>query len=163
MKHLAAHFPLLYLDPKQCHVARTPTLVSTILGSCVAITIFDPVSQIGGVAHAFLPTRADYPDDTEAPCKFVDDALEHLLEIMGKGGAVLDCLETKLFGGAEIMNRDTALHGRPALQVGARNVEMARRLLRQRGLTPAAQDVGGNQGRKLMFLSHTGGAWVKKI
>ncbi|MCA1946327.1 MAG: chemotaxis protein CheD [Desulfovibrio sp.] len=162
MKHLAAHFPLLYLDPKQCHVARTPTLVSTILGSCVAITVFDPVSQIGGVAHAFLPTRADYPDDAEAPCKFVDDALDRLLRTMHQGGAVLDCVEAKLFGGAEIMHREAG-SGRSGIQVGARNVEMARRLLNQKGLQLAAQDVGGNQGRKLLFLSHTGGAWVKKI
>ncbi|WP_460030338.1 chemotaxis protein CheD [Megalodesulfovibrio paquesii] len=144
-------------------MARSPTLISTVLGSCVAITMFDPVSQIGGMAHAFLPTRADYPNDREAPCKFVDDAVERLLSHLAKGGAELDCVEVKLFGGGEIMNRDAGPQARSTIQIGARNVAMARKLVARHGLTLAAQDVGGKQGRKLLFLSHTGGAWVKKL
>lgn len=153
--------PLCYLDPKRCVVTATPTLVSTVLGSCVGVTMHDPVSGVGGMAHAFLPYRREFPEDREAPCKFVDDALEHLLAACARLGASASRLEIKLFGGAEIMDR--AASGGAGLRVGERNVLAAREGLAARGLRLLAEDVGGVRGRKVLFLTHTGGVWVKKL
>jgi len=160
-------FPIKQLDQKECFCSTTPTLISTVLGSCVAITVFDPVKLAGGMSHAFLPTKTEYTKDHNSPCMFVDTSIDTLMSQMAKLGSRLSDLEIKLFGGGEVLGVGAAEPGQtlaPRLfSVGSRNVELARKVLKEYGLKLKAQDVGGQLGRKLLFLTNTGGAWVKRL
>ncbi|MFW5838186.1 MAG: chemotaxis protein CheD, partial [Desulfovibrionaceae bacterium] len=96
-------FPLHHLHTGKCLVSREPTLVSTILGSCVAVTMHAPRLRCSGVCHAFLPSLQDgYPEipGNNQECRFVDSAIEHLLQRLARLGARPDELEIKLFGGS---------------------------------------------------------------
>lgn len=165
-KNLLQSFPLKHLEPRECFITREPTLISTVLGSCVAVTVYHPATRIGGMSHAFLPSQADYPKEQDAGCKFVDTSIEHLLNQMALMGAPLQQLEVKLFGGGEVTGVHSGLATEPrpfSYSVGARNVEVARRVLIEHGINLRTQDVGGHRGRKLLFLTLTGGAWVKRL
>lgn len=162
-KHLVKQYPMVSLDQQQCHVAKEPTLISTILGSCVGITMFDPAVKRGGAAHAFLPYPERGESPQERPCKYVDGAIEHLLALLLQAGAHRSRVEAKLFGGAELLGKHSVLQHPERLQVGTRNIEHARMVLAECGIPLVAQDVGGSAGRKLLFLSHTGEAWVKRF
>ncbi len=167
VKDLLFHFPLKHLEPRECFVTLTPTLVSTILGSCVAITIFDPVICVGGISHAFLPVLEEYPEDDAEACRFVDSSIYHLLSQLRRHRVDQSRLEVKIFGGSEVLlpaeANTLAAHGHIRQTVGSRNVTVARQVLASHGLRVTAQDVGGNQGRKLFFLTHTGGVWIKRL
>ncbi len=163
MKQLAQRYPTVYLAQQQCHVGTAPTLVNTVLGSCVGITIADPVTQVGGVAHAFLPRWVHGDRPGGGPCKYVDAAFEKLLAEMLGAGASWENLVVKLFGGAQMMHSKTPDVPQDAKHIGARNIAAAQRYAQEAGLTLAAQDVGGPVGRKLLFLTHTGQVWIKKL
>ncbi|TVM19369.1 chemotaxis protein CheD [Oceanidesulfovibrio indonesiensis] len=161
-------FPLKHLEPRQCFLSRKPTLVSTVLGSCVAITMFDSRTRIGGMAHAFLPDSRNYPDDAGYPCKFVDTSIRHMLCVLRRLRVELPRLEVKLFGGGNSWNAEqTSARDAPSFgswaSVGPRNVDAARAVITEHGLRIAAEEVGGSLGRKVLFLTHTGGVWVKKL
>lgn len=161
-------FPLKHLEPRECFLTRNPTLVSTVLGSCVAITMFDPRTKIGGMAHAFLPCSKNYPEDPGYPCKFVDTSVTHMLRVLKRLCVDLPRLEVKLFGGGDSWSAQPTTEGiAPApgswASVGPRNVNAARAAVAEHGLRIVAEEVGGASGRKVLFLTHTGGVWVRKL
>lgn len=163
---LPGNIPLRYLEPRQCVLSTRPTLVSTILGSCVALTLYDPVTKTGAVSHAFLPEAKEHSDRFGCPCTFADHAVVHMLSAFSRRGVPPERLEAKVFGGSEVLLRQEAslLNGQNGRSsVGARNIAVTLAELRKAGLVPLAQDTGGNRGRKLLFLTATGGAWVKKL
>lgn len=142
-------------------VARAPTLLVTIgLGSCVGITLYDPVVRVGGMAHILLP----YQNKSRAqdnPAKFVDSALPVLIEKMIAQGAVLKRLQAKLAGGAQMFASKGSVS--EIFQVGRRNVEAARAVLQAAGIKLVAEDTGGNHGRTLEFDTTTGLLRIKTI
>jgi chemotaxis protein CheD len=91
----------------------------------------------------------------------VDAAIDHLLSGMSRLGARPEELEIKLFGGSASLtlpHQSTVPMG-----VGDRNIQIARQTLKEMGLPVVKADTGGRNGRKLMFLSHTGGVWLKRL
>lgn len=128
----------------------------TLLGSCVAITMWHPVQRLGGMTHSLLPDR--HGRDGLAPDgRFVDEALAWLLAEARSAGARPEDCEFKVFGGGEMLLFGEDMRGR----VGAMNAAAALRLLQQRGLSVAAYDVGGVQARTLVFDLPTGDVWVR--
>lgn len=119
------------------------------------------------MAHAFLPYAGDYGADPGYPCKFVDTSIDYLVRVFSRLCVDLAQLEIKVFGGGDAMRLyqapRSAGRNRSWAGVGPRNVEAARQVLAQRGMRIAAEDVGGVLGRKVLFLTHTGGVWVKKL
>ncbi|MDK2956271.1 MAG: chemotaxis protein CheD [Desulfovibrionales bacterium] len=164
MENIFKDLPLHHLHTGKCLVTKEPTLVSTILGSCVAVTMYAPRMKCGGVCHAFLPSaQGGYPDvpSYHQECRFVDAAIDHLLSGMSRLGARPEELEIKLFGGSASL---TLPHQNAVpMGVGDRNIQVARQTLEELGLTVIKADTGGRNGRKLMFLSHTGGVWLKRL
>lgn len=139
-----------------------PTLVNTVLGSCVAVTLCAPKRGIGAICHAFLPSSTDYAGRGRDPqvCRFVDTALENMLRSLVRLRIDPEELVVKVFGGASgIM---TAGRGN-LYDIGGRNVRAVREGLMARGLRIAKTDTGGTQGRKLLFLTSTGDVWVKRL
>lgn len=156
-------YPKVFLQTGDCFLGVRPTLVSTVLGSCVAVTFCDPGRGIGAICHAFLPDSASFNSSGREPqvCRFVDTALENMYSSMHKLRVPLDGLVVKVFGGASgLMGgaERTTLY-----DIGGRNVRAVRQWLMVHGLPISKSHIGGNQGRKLHFLTHTGDVWVKLL
>jgi chemotaxis protein CheD len=142
----------VYLAPGQLFASADRVQVTTILGSCVAVCLFDIEAQVGGVNHFLLPTGAP-----PSP-RFGEYAVPQLVDRVVALGAELPRLRAKLFGGACVLE---ALRASSAL--GTRNVEAARERLAAERIPVVAEDTGGDLGRKLIFEIQTGSAWIRAI
>jgi chemotaxis protein CheD len=144
-----------YLQPGQLLACSEPTTVTTILGSCVAVCLWDRRRGVGAVNHYLLP---QWSAGRELSPRFGPIAIARTLERL----LALDCsprdLQAKLFGGAWIL---AAAKGDD--HIGLQNVRVARQRLAEAGVPIVAEDVGGNRGRKLVFHTDTGLALVKTL
>ena len=145
-----------YLLPGQLHVSAEPCQIKTILGSCVAICLWDKRRSTGGMNHFLLPkSREGQP----ASLRFADEATRMLLERLLELGCGPPNLRAKIFGGAAILqSRD-----RHATSLGAKNIEAALQLMRDAKIPVIAQETGGAMGRKIVFNTDDGVAWSQKI
>ena len=140
-----------YLHAGQIHVAQEPTRITTILGSCVAICLWDPLLGTGGMNHYLLPSN---PRFGERAARFADTATAALLEALLAAGVSLTRLRAKIFGGASVL----AFTGQALAE---RNVHAAREQLARWDIPIVGDDVGGSHGRKIVFRTDTGEATVK--
>lgn len=148
-----ARRPSVYLHAGQVFASAQPTSVVTVLGSCVAVCLFDREIGVGGVNHYLLPLETS----RERSTRFGNVAIRELLDQVLARGARRASLQAKVFGGASVVR---ALMGR---SLGSENAELAARLLREAGLPILEQDVGGLKGRKLVFHTDDGSAWVRHL
>ena len=165
MTGIGSGLPKVFLQTGDCFIGVQPTMVTTVLGSCLAVTIHAPKMGIGTICHAFLPDSSDgkQPHGREPQiCRYVDTALQNMLETMDKVGVPRRELVIKMFGGGQGVAVNN-IESSSSYNIGRRNIEMAKKLLKFARLDIQAQDVGGAQGRKLVFNTHTGEVWVKKL
>jgi chemotaxis protein CheD len=132
------------------HVSDDPDLVlMTVLGSCVAACLRDPVARIGGMNHFLLPG-----EDDRAQSRDVERYGVHLMELLVNGlmsrGAQRERLEAKLFGGAKTIFKSS--------DIGAMNVRFAERFLMNEGIGIVGGSLGGPVGRRVEFWPVTGRA-----
>lgn len=151
------HLPHIFLKPGELFLSRAPAIVSTVLGSCVSITFFEPAARLGAMCHVMLPSG---PMGGEG-FRFVDSTLGYMVEKIAGMGIELKMCEVKVFGGADVLLPRDANGTR--MSVGSQNIQETRRGLELLGLVPKASDVGGKHGRKLFFNSHTGDVFLKKV
>lgn len=136
--------------------------VSTLLGSCVAITLWHPETLSGGLCHYMLPERGAAHRGVPArqlDGRYGDEALALLLAAARRAGCAPAECEAKLFGGGRMFAGPSG--GSDALQVHLRNVEQAHRLARHHGLRVVAQHLGGQGYRQLRFDLHSGDVWMR--
>lgn len=146
----------VYLHPGQFHVSSEPTAVTTILGSCVAVCLWDPALGIGGMNHYLLPYWAE---GAAASPRYGNVAVQRLIESLLALGCVKERLVAKLFGGGCVI--DAFREGESRL--GIKNLGVARALLAEAGIQIVGEDVGGRHGRKLIFQTDDGVVWVKSL
>jgi chemotaxis protein CheD len=127
----------------------------TVLGSCVAACLHDPLLRVGGMNHFMLPD-GDSADGGE-PARYGVHAMELLVNELLKLGARRDRIEAKLFGGGNVLKSFTSN------QVGTRNAQFALDYLHAEGITLLAQDLGGIHPRKVAFFPVTGRAFVRQL
>jgi chemotaxis protein CheD len=146
----------VYLHPGQIFVADHPTTVTTILGSCVSLCLWDPMSRIGGMNHFLLPFWVG--DDAASP-RFGTVAIESLIEKILALGAHKGRLQAKVFGGACVIEafRERNDH------IGVVNARLAENILRLQRIPVLEQDVAGRRGRKLVFNTDDGASSVKYL
>ncbi|HYI08539.1 MAG TPA: chemotaxis protein CheD [Thermoanaerobaculia bacterium] len=145
-----------YLHPGQMFTGPEPTLVTTVLGSCVAICLWDPKTKVAGINHFLLahnPLRGN--DDA----RYGNTACDRLLVAMWKRGASVERMTARIFGGACVLHGP----GPERNAIGAQNAEVARQFLLRHRINIAADETGGTRGRKLLFDTGTGSAWLKEI
>lgn len=146
----------VYLHPGRLFASAEPARVCTVLGSCVAVCLWERRHGIGGINHYALPSGAARGADG---LRFGEVAIPALFEeVLGLGARRSD-LEAKVFGGA-------CLREWPASEeegLGARNVEIALAVLRAERVPVTSRSSGGRRGRKLVFHTATGDAWVKEL
>ncbi|QGP92866.1 Chemoreceptor glutamine deamidase CheD [Neomoorella glycerini] len=142
-------------------VARGPWhLVTLGLGSCVGIALYDPTSQIGGLAHIMLPDSSQFQDRGNR-AKFADLALPDMLAEMLRRGARRSRLAAKIAGGAQMFtsgDRHLSL-----LNIGQRNTAMVRQTLEELGIPIIGADTGGNYGRTMIFNLENGEVHIRTI
>jgi len=146
-----------YLEPGGLVAAARPTEVTTILGSCVSVCLWDERLRQGGMNHFLLPTA---PYGQLPSGRHGDAAIPMLLRELERLGSQRLNLRAKVFGGAHMagLPPDGA-----APTLGQRNAELARRLLEEAGIAIIAEDLGGSAGRKLRFRTDDGMALVKTL
>lgn len=145
-----------YVQPGELFGSTRPTAVTTVLGSCVAVCLFDPRRGIGGLNHYLLPHG-----DADSPRarRFGTVAIAELIAALAARGSQPKDLLAKVFGGADVL--DAFRHGDDSL--GARNVEVAYAVLKEQRIPVVSQDVRGQKGRKLIFHTHDGNAFVRLL
>lgn len=147
-----------YLHAGHMVISREPCRVTTVLGSCVAVGLWDPTSGIGGVNHFLLPQGSD-----PASARFGNTAVRTLIREVVAAGARRRSLQAKLFGGACVLRAFRGAGTGTGTHLGQKNVEVARQILIAEAIPVAAEDVEGERGRKLIFQTHDGAAWVRSL
>jgi chemotaxis protein CheD len=153
----AAVLEEIYVMPGEVRVAAMPTRFLTILGSCIAICLYDRAAGVGGISHFLLPGQPQTQDGD--PLRWSAPSTASLFAAVQAAGARASRLEAKIFGGAAINAREVP----DRLRIGARNFECAVAELQQRGVPLASHDAGGGIGRKIIFEAHTGMVWMKEL
>jgi chemotaxis protein CheD len=154
----APEWELVYLLPGKLYASDRPAAITTILGSCVAVCLWDPIRGVGGMNHYLLPHQIGLEPGSG---RFGDVAVKLLLEKVLDLGALKRNLQAKLFGGACVLNAMRSRQDKTHL--GAKNVDVARKLLSEAGIPVILEEVGGRAGRKLVFHPVDGSAWVKLL
>ena len=144
MEQYSQHF----LYPSTLFASKEPYVVKTILGSCVAICLWDPINQIGGINHYMLPSWNG--NDLASP-KYGNIAIDKLLEKMAQLGARKENLKAKIFGGGELIES-----GANGTLIGERNIRVARLILEEKKIPVIASSTGGRKGRKILFFTDSG-------
>lgn len=157
--------PRRYLKAGDLMICRTACEVTTVLGSCVAVTFFSAQLKLGGICHAMLPEprHGDGASDlrNEQRWKYVRYALQELIQCFAQPGVSPSSVEVKLFGGGHLLARGA--DNENGANVGANNVALARTILSEAGFKIAAGDVGGPHGRKVVFNTLTGVVHMKLL
>lgn len=130
--------------------------ISTLLGSCVAVCIYDPVLRMGGINHFMLPSRLHSSNADTDIVLSGDYAMEILLNALLGKGARKERLIAKAFGGGTIV---TSIQ----MAIGERNTAFAKEWLAREGIPLAASDFRGPWSRKVIFVPSTGEAFCKRI
>lgn len=143
-----------FLYPGQVFTTREPLTITTILGSCAAICLWDRTKRAGGMNHYLLPEGVD-----EGPNRFRYGTVanpELLKQVLALGCSVKN-LQAKLFGGSSAFSVDMA-HS-----LGTRNVDLAEAFLRSAGIPIVERDVSGKHGRRLLFQIADGTTTIKNF
>lgn len=159
---LDTELPVVNLHPGELFVAQEPTLIATILGSCVSVCLFCPKQKTGAMCHGVMPTRPDL--SVEDSFRFVETSVHYMVEILTNGNLLCSNagLVAKIFGGADVLDVRFG-PASDARSIGAMNIKAAREALARYNVPVAVEKVGGVNGCKLFFYSHTGEVLLRRI
>jgi len=144
-----------YLYPSNIFASREIYYITTLLGSCVAVCLYDRRQQFGGMNHFMLPF---WNGNGLASPKYGNIAIAHLVQKMENLGSNRADLVAKIFGGASVLDINTTL-----FNVGERNAEQAMAELNNLGVKIIASSVKGEKARKIIFNTFTGEVRQKYI
>jgi len=130
-------------------------IVTTVLGSCVSVCLWDGVRSQGGINHYMLPF---WNGEGLASPKYGNIAIAKLIEKMLDLGSDRRNLRAKVFGGGIVLNVSN-----PFMNIGERNVQLAEDTLRSENIPVLSADTGGNVGRKLIYNTESGIVLVKRL
>ena len=132
--------------------------LSTLLGSCVAVCLFDPLMKIGGINHFMLPEMGRSKNSDVDSLLSGSYAMEALLNALLIKGAKKIRLQAKAFGGGTIIDTDGG-----SLSIGMRNANFAKEWLVREGIPLRSSDFLGPWSRKIVFLPFNGEAFCKRL
>ena len=142
------------------NVCKAPDGLTTLgLGSCIGLTLYDPVTKIGGMVHYMLPDSTKVSNNSNK-AKFADTGIDELVRQMEKLGARKARMVAKIAGGATMFT----FQGRnDMMQVGERNVEAVKKKLKEISIPILAEDTGKNYGRTVTFYPETGEFHIRAV
>lgn len=155
--HKPDHVIEIFLQPGDFYFGGKDTRIRTVLGSCVSIVLWHPKKKIGGMCHYMLPSRVRRKGEP-LDGRYANEAMELLLREIGQSGTHPHDYHAKVFGGGNMFpgtTRNAATH------VGKKNVEMARKLIKEHGFSCVSEHLEGDGHRNVIFDVWSGHVWVK--
>jgi chemotaxis protein CheD len=152
-----AELPTVYLLSGEIHFTDRPAVVTTVLGSCVSVTLFNRRRGLSAICHGMLPhcrSGQTCGRTCAEAAKYVDCSLLAIISRFQQYGVVLSELEIGVYGGADMFGSLAGI--KTSASVGKQNIEMALRILEREGALVHTMDVGGTEGRKMHFNTGTG-------
>lgn len=142
-----------YLAPGHIYLSHEPARISTVLGSCVAVSLWDSKKEYGGMAHFLYPFVADRK---KATAQYGNVAIKYLIDMFLEAGAREKDLSAQIFGGALSGAGDCA-------KIARENISAARKVLRAYRIKIISEDIAGNMGRKIVYNTQRNEAIVYKV
>ena len=144
-----------YLYPGTLFAHQEQHVVTTVLGSCVSVCLWDSKLHVGGINHYMLPL---WNGEGLATPKYGNIAINKLYEKIRSFGCKHSNIQAKVFGGGDVLAVTNAV-----INVGGRNVLLAMDMLKEMKIKVISSDVRGRTGRKLLFNTHTGVVLMKRL
>lgn len=137
-------------------LAKSPDLLVTVLGSCVGIALYDHTNKLGGLSHIMLPYIGT---SSKNQMKYADSAIDLLIRMMLRKGAKKEHIIAKITGGA---NMYPTLAVKGPLEIGKRNVDAVKKMLKENCIDIIAEDLFGECGRSIEFSTSNGKILIKR-
>ncbi|MCK9636952.1 MAG: chemotaxis protein CheD [Methylobacter tundripaludum] len=156
--------PRIIIDPGESYVTKKDEIISTLLGSCVAACLYDPVNHVIGMNHFLLAQQHAAHNAAllgSEGGRYGIHAMELLINQMLKQGAQRIHLKAKAFGGGDVLKLGNELRG--GQSIGAVNCEFIKTFLRTECIPLIASALGGPIGRNIFFLASDFSVYVKTI
>jgi len=132
------------------------TLITYSLGSCIGVTLYDPMVKVGGLLHYMLPdSQIDAQKAQKNPWMFADTGIPLLFKEAYKLGAEKHRMQVKVMGGAQILDDSGYFN------IGKRNYMVLRKIFWTNNVLIQAEDIGGNVNRTVSIEISSGKVWVK--
>lgn len=138
--------------PGEVYVTRNHELISTLLGSCIAVCMRDKVNKIGGMNHFMLPARAN-AQAAQENANYGLYAMELLINSIMKNGGQRQNLECRIFGGGNVLKGVNS-------NVGSKNIEFVTTFLRQERIPVISQDTGASCAQQVYYHPLSGDAFA---
>ncbi|NOQ81426.1 MAG: chemotaxis protein CheD [Methylophaga sp.] len=158
------HTHRIIIDPGEFYVSNKQEVISTLLGSCVAVCLYDPVNKVIGMNHFLLAYKKhayNMPVIESEEGRYGINAMELLINGMMAKGANRLSLQAKCFGGGDVLQIRGEPGGRKS--VGGVNIEFAREFLKNEKIPMVSSALGGDFGRNIHFVGSDFSVYVKMI
>ncbi|MEM1407544.1 MAG: chemotaxis protein CheD [Bacteroidota bacterium] len=143
-----------FLLPSTLYATKLSHDITTVLGSCVAVCLYDEKLLFGGMNHFMLPV---WNDEGLATAKYGNIAIPRLIERMLSLGSDKKNIVAKVFGGSNSLMENNIY------EVGKRNIQIAFELLQRYEIPVLKSDIGGKHGRKIMMNTATNRIYLKYV
>lgn len=150
----------VFLLPGEYAFEQQPTIISTLLGSCVAVCLHDTRRRWSGVNHFMLPRHGN---GDLSPGKYGDYAIPALLKLFQKAGSLRGDLVASVVGGGKVVGHLGSVAASGQSDVGANNIAIADQLLAEHNIRIVRREVGGETGRKIHMNSATNAIDVRAV
>lgn len=142
------------------YVSKDPSVIKTVLGSCISVCLFETKKLIGGMNHFMLPELKDYDaTDDYNNTRYGIFAMEVLINEIIKLGGKKENLVAKIFGGGHVLTSMTS----NILNVADKNIKFAKKFLNDEKIPIVSADIGGNSPRKVFFFNTENRILMKKL
>jgi chemotaxis protein CheD len=144
------------INAGESYASKDSVIIHTLLGSCVAVCLYDPISRVGGMNHILLPGRPDIKKFDDS-ARYGINAMDILITMMMKLGGKRDRFIAKAFGGAHVIPEISWENG-----VGQKIAVFVRAYLKNESIRLVSSDLGGVDVRSIYFHADTGEALLKR-
>ena len=154
----------IIIQPGEYYASNTQEVISTLLGSCVAACLYDPVNNVIGMNHFLLAYKhhsfnKSLIESDEG--RYGIHAMDLLINDMMAKGANRENIKAKCFGGGDVLNLYGYLGDQQS--VGGANVDFIREFLKRENIPITGSSLGGNNGRNVHFVGGDFSVYIKKI
>jgi len=141
-----------YLLAGEWYWAYNPTLISTVLGSCVAVVFYLPKQNQGGMFHSRLPINPKGSKDEECPFCYVDSSFYQVIQFFIKKNISINDIQISIYGGSKMFRSEDYTD----MSIGRKNIIQTLKIIQQMGLKSLNHDVFGRCGRRIHLHTDTG-------
>lgn len=149
----------IFLQPGEYYVGDADYRIRTLLGSCVSVTLWHPAKRVGAMSHFLLAERGVGPT-LEIDGRYGEEAILLMLRELAHANVDPAQCQAKIFGGGDMFPRQAR---NDAPNIGQKNGEAARSLLRSHGIAIVAESLFGAGHRKVIFDVASGDVWVRQV